>query len=100
MADADRERLMAIYAAAGRIIAEDGLSDRPTIETTEDLLVFHNTLLRWLWNGDAGRSLSQYSGLRESIEKAFVDSIGTDARTLTPELRQSAVSLCRSIGGR
>lgn len=94
----DRLWLQYIYTNAARVVREDGLAaSGPVIETTDGLRGVHIAILRFIWKGLADNAPGKYPSLRDAIESAFDEALGTSRRSLTPELRAKAAELFEAI---
>jgi hypothetical protein len=97
MSPIDRLWLQGIYASAAKVVAADGIVSPHQIETTSGVLAVHVAILKHIWRGMAENAPGTYEGLKEAIEQSFADTIGTDHRYLTPDLREKVVELFDAI---
>lgn len=93
----DRLWLQSIYENMSRVVTADGIINDSSITTTGDLRAVHVRVLRFVWRGMAANSPEKYPGLKAAIEQAVSDTLGTDDRQMTPELRRTAAEVFNAI---
>jgi len=97
MSPIDRLWLQNIYENFAKVVASDGIVDEPVVTSTDSLRATHIAVLKFIWKGMANNSPSKYEGLAEAIDEVMSGVISDESRPLTPEMRKSAVELCRAI---
>lgn len=97
MSAIDRMWLKTIYSNTAKVVAADGVVEPEVIKTTEGLRAVHVAVLKFIWKGMAQNPPGEYEGLSEAIELVITETIGSDQRNLTPELRAKAVEVFDAI---
>lgn len=97
MSPLDRLWLQNIYENFAKVVAVDGVVDETAITSTDSLRAVHVAVLKFIWKGLAENAPSKYDGLAEAIDEAMSSVISDESRPLTPEMRKSAVELCKAI---
>jgi hypothetical protein len=93
----DRLWLQSIYENMSRVVTADGIINDSSITTTGDLRAVHVLVLRFVWKGMASNSPDKYPGLKAAIEQAVTDTLGSEDRQMTPELRRKAAEVFNAI---
>jgi hypothetical protein len=87
----DREYLANFYDALSFVLIRDAGRESPIVKTTGDFVVFHAGSLQLAIDKAA---VGKYPGLGEAIDQTFVNALGADQRTLSPDDRTKLTAAC------
>lgn len=96
MKPSDRADMGSAYAMFSRAVAADPV-DEPVFPDTASLRRAHRAMLLVLWRGLLGNNPGQVPGLKEAVEGAFAQRIGSADVLLNPDAKQSAAKALADI---
>jgi hypothetical protein len=96
MKPSDRADMGAAYAMFSSALAADPMDD-PVFPDTASLRRAHRAMLLVLWRGLLGNNPGQVPGLKEAVEGAFAQRIGSADVLLNPDAKQSAAKALADI---
>lgn len=82
----DRQALKDAYLVLSRAVAADPESD-PVFVDTAAVRRSHRAALLFVWRGVLSNQAGEVAGLREALESALAERIGTEEVPLNPTLR-------------
>lgn len=96
MSAADRKVMADAYDAFSRAVAGDPVDD-PVFPDVAGLRRAHRAMLLCVWRGVLDNKPGEVPGLREAVEGAFDQRIGSDDVLLNPSAKQSAAKAIADI---
>lgn len=96
MTRSDREDMSKAYTVFARAVEADPVDD-PVFPDTAALRRSHRAMLLCVWRGLMNNNPGQVPGLKEAVEGAFDQRIGSDEVLLNPDLKQSAAKALHDI---
>lgn len=96
MPAADRQALADAYDMISRSVAANPAAD-PVFRTVGDLRRGHRAAMLCVWRGLLGNQPGQVPGLREAIEQAVAEGIGSEDVVLNPTLQQQSAKVFADI---
>lgn len=89
MTRADRDTMFKAYDIFSKAVLADP-AEEPSFPDMASLRRAHRAMLLVVWRGVLGNEPGKYPGLKEAVEGAFDQRIGSDELLLNPSLKQSA----------
>lgn len=93
----DRALLADLFVKSGKVVADD--KDGETLfGDTRSLREFTRIASTIGWSRLGGNAAGKYAGLGAAIEKAFVETMGLEAKAVDATGRQKFCDLCEAVG--
>ena len=92
---ADRALFADVWAKAGKVVR--GESDPPIIADVRTLREFARITATIGWNRLGGNVPGTYPDLDKAVDRAFTDTLGTDAKAADAKVRATFCDLCDAL---
>ena len=93
----DRMLWAQVWSKAAIVVAGDAVSTEVVFTDTRSLRAFTVLALEIGWRRIGGNAPGEYAGLRQAVEAAFAQVLGTAEVAVTKDVRERYAELCRAI---